>query len=65
MQTQTEARQSAAEEVFNLRKRIDKHLRAGDTDEVSRLQLQISELQQKHGVTTGIGKDENEDRTAR
>ena len=60
MQTKREA----AEEVFNLTKKIDRCAAAGDVAEVSRLQLKISELQQKSGVTTGIGKDENDDRTA-
>ena len=60
MQTKREA----AEEVFNLTKKIDQYARAGNVAEVARLQLEISELQQQHGAMTGIGKDENEDRSA-
>lgn len=54
----------AAEEIFNLRKQIDKCAAAGNTDEISRLLLQISQLQQKSGVTTGAGKGEYDERTA-
>jgi hypothetical protein len=60
MQTKREA----AVEVFNLTKKIDQYARAGDVAEVARLQLQISELQRKHGAMTGIGKDENDERSA-
>lgn len=63
MPAQTEAQRSAEEEVFALRKRIDKYAAAGDTDEVSRLQLTISELQRKHGAVTGIER-KPDDRTA-
>jgi outer membrane protein TolC len=63
MQTQTSARQSAEEEIFALRKKIDQHAAAGDVAEVSRLQLEISELQQKHGAVTGVERKDNE-RTA-
>jgi outer membrane protein TolC len=63
MQTQTSARQSAEEEIFALRKKIDQYAAAGDVAEVSRLQLKISELQQKHGAVTGVEREENE-RTA-
>ena len=52
-------------EIFALRKKIDTHLRAGgDTDEVIRLQNEISELAQKTGAVTGKGKDENDERSA-
>ncbi len=53
MQTQAKDRQSAEEEIFALRKKIDMYARAGDMSEVSRLQLQISQLQRKFGAVTG------------
>ena len=59
-----QAKREAAEEVFNLTKKIGSSLRAGDVAEVARIQSKISEIQQASGVTTGIGKDENDDRTA-
>ena len=60
MQTRIEARQSAEEEIFTLRKKVDQYAAAGDADEVSRLQLEISELQRKHGAVTGIEREDNE-----
>jgi hypothetical protein len=52
-------RQSAEEEIFALRKKIDTYLRAGDVDEVARLQLEISEIQQKSGATKGAERKPN------
>jgi hypothetical protein len=63
MQTQADDRQSAEEEIFTLRKKVDQYAAAGDADEVSRLQLKISELQRKHGAVTGVEREDNE-RTA-
>lgn len=63
MQTQTEARQRAEDEIFALRKKIDSYAAAGDVAEVSSLQLKISELQRKHGAVTGVEREDN-DRTA-
>ena len=63
MQTQPEARQSAEDEIFTLRKKIDQHAAAGDAGEVCRLQIEISRIQQKHGAVTGIGRQKDE-RTA-
>ena len=54
MQTQAKDRQSAEEEIFALRKKIDLYMRAGDMSEVSRLQTEIASLQQKYGAVTGI-----------
>jgi hypothetical protein len=51
-------------EIFELRQKIDKHLRAGDTGEVQRLQRAISHLQQASGVVKGRGKGEHDDRIA-
>jgi len=51
-------------EIFELRQKIDKHLRAGDTEEVVRLQNAISDLQKNCGVVKGRGKGEHDDRTA-
>lgn len=62
MQTQTETRQGAEDQVFALRKKIDQFAAVGDSDEVSRLQLEISRLQQKSGVVTGIRR-KNDART--
>ena len=49
----TDQRQSAEEEIFALRKKIDLHAVAGDVSEVSRLQLKISHLQRKFGAVAG------------
>jgi hypothetical protein len=64
MQQQPEDRQSAEEEIFALRKKIDMYVRAGDMAEVSRLQFQISQLQQKHGAVKGAKKENDNERTA-
>ena len=61
---QARDRQSAEEEIFALRKRINSYAEAGDADEVARLQLEISELQTKYGAVTGAGRRDDE-RTAR
>lgn len=63
-QIQASDRHRAEDEIFALRKKIDRYLAVGDTDEVSRLQREISELQRKHGAVIGRGKDENHERTA-
>jgi len=63
MQTQTDVRQSVEDEIFALRKKIDGYAAAGDGVEVSRLQLEISRLQQKHGAVTGTRR-KNDERTA-
>jgi hypothetical protein len=63
MDQQPEDRQSAEEEIFALRKRIDTYIRVGDMAEVSRLQLEISHLQQKYGAVNGAEMKDN-DRTA-
>jgi hypothetical protein len=63
MQTQAEDRRSAEAEIFSLLKQIDKYAAVGDSDEVSRLQLEISRLQQKYGAVTGTRR-KNDDRTA-
>lgn len=63
MQTRAEDRRNAEEEIFTLRKQIGSYAAAGDTNEVSRLQLEISQLQQKHGAVTGRERKDNE-RTA-
>jgi len=55
---------SAEEQIFNLQKKIDTYLRAGDVAEVSRLQQRISQLQREHGAVKGAGRDEHDDRTA-
>lgn len=53
-------RQSAEEEIFALRKKIDTYARAGDVSEVARLQIAISHLQEMHGATKGAkGKTDN------
>ena len=63
MQTQTDVRQSVEHEIFSLRRKIEQYAAVGDSDEVSRLQLEISRLQQKSGVMTGIRR-KNDARTA-
>ena len=61
MQTRAKDRQSAEEEIFALRKKIDLYMLAGDMSEVSRLQLQISQLQRKYGAVKGAGKEKDND----
>jgi len=61
--TQTDDRRSAEDQVFALRKKIDKYAAVGDSHEVSRLQLEISRLQQKHGAVSGTRR-KNDERTA-
>jgi len=63
MHKQKEARQGAEHEIFALRKKIDKYGAVGNSDEVSRLQLEISRLQQMHGAVSGIRR-KNDERTA-
>jgi hypothetical protein len=64
MQTQAEDdRQSAEDQIFALRRKVDSYAAVGDQAEVSRIQLQISELQQKHGAVTGTRRKKDE-RTA-
>jgi hypothetical protein len=64
MQTQAQDRQSAAAEIFDLRKKIDVHAQVGDISEVSRLQLQIAELQRQFGAVNGVERKKDNDRTA-
>jgi hypothetical protein len=54
MEAQKTDRQSAEEEIFALRQRINSFARVGDVAEVSRLQTLIASLQQKYGAVTGI-----------
>ena len=60
MQTQTETRQGAEDEIFALRRKIEQYAAVGDSGEVSRLQLEISRLQQKSGVVTGTRRKSDE-----
>jgi hypothetical protein len=53
MQTKAKDRQIAEEEIFALRKKIDLYARANNTDEIERLRIEISNLQQKYGAVTG------------
>ena len=62
IQTQTEAREGAEDEIFALRKKSNLYLLAGDIEEFNRIQTNISELQMQ-GAVTGKGKDEHDDRT--
>ena len=54
---QTQDRKDAEEKIYALRKKIDLCARAGDISEISRLQLEISQLQQASGAVSGHGKD--------
>jgi hypothetical protein len=49
-----QAKDRAEEEIFALRKKIDLYARAGNTDEIARLQTQIAQLQKKYGVVKGM-----------
>ena len=63
MQTQTETRQGAEDEIFALRRKIEQYAAVGDSGEVSRLQLEISRIQKKDGAVTGTRR-KNDERTA-
>lgn len=52
----------AEHEVFNLLKKANMYLLAGDAEELKRIQLRCSELQREYGVTSGRGKGEDYDR---
>jgi hypothetical protein len=62
-QSPSEARQEAEQEIFELRKKADLYLQAGDTEEFNRIQTTISELQREHAVFSGV-KRKNDERTA-
>ena len=57
---QTDVRQSAEDQVFALRKKIDTFAAVGDSHEVSVLQLEISRIQKKYGVVTGTRRKSDE-----
>jgi hypothetical protein len=63
MAMQTQDPQSAEEEIFALRKKIDLYMRVGDMSEISRLQLQILQLQQQHGAVKGAVRKKDNDST--
>ncbi|MGB2676003.1 MAG: hypothetical protein WAN12_02860 [Candidatus Acidiferrum sp.] len=44
-------------EVYNLRRKADECLQAGNTQEFTRIQISISKLQEVHGVTVGIRRE--------
>ena len=46
--------------IYNLQKKIGRYLQAGNIEEVNRLRLQISQLQQKYGATKGRGREDND-----
>ena len=49
--------------IFNLRKKADLFLQAGDTDKFNRIQATIGHLQELYGAVKGAGR-KNDDRTA-
>ena len=51
---------NVANKIFSLRKKIGRYVQPGDIEEVNRLQLHISQLQQKYGVTKGRGWDDDD-----
>ena len=63
MQTQTETRQGAEDEIFALRRKIEQYAAVGDSEEVARIQLEISAIQRKQGAVTGTRR-KNDERTA-
>jgi hypothetical protein len=44
-------------EIYNLRRKVDQCLQVGNTEEVSRILITISKLQEIHGVTSGIRRE--------
>ena len=59
----TPAAVAAEATVFQLQRKIDRYLAAGDVEEVNHLQLRIAELQQKYGATHGTRKGQDNDPT--
>jgi hypothetical protein len=55
---------NAGNTIFNLRKKADLYLQAGDTEEYNRILTTISDLQKTTGVTKGRGKGNDNARTA-
>lgn len=55
---------SAEGDIYHLQQRINRYLMAGDTEEAARLQLQISQIQQKYAATHGTRKGQDNDPTA-
>jgi hypothetical protein len=52
--------QIGEQKIFELRKKIDMYAQAGDTAEVAKLQLEISELQKRFGATHGAERKPND-----
>jgi hypothetical protein len=52
-------KQDAEAKIFALRKRLDMYAQAGDVAEMARLQIEISEIQQKSGATKGAERKPN------
>jgi hypothetical protein len=55
---------NAENTIFNLRKKADLYLQAGDIEEYNRILTTISDLQKTTGVTKGWGKENDNARTA-
>jgi hypothetical protein len=55
----------AENEIYDLMKRVNRYLMAGDLEEVNRIQLEISNLQRKYGAVNGRGKEEENDEPVR
>jgi hypothetical protein len=49
--------------IFDLRKKADLFLQAGNTEEFNRIQTTIGHLQELYGAVTGVEREDNE-RTA-
>lgn len=52
-------REKAESLIFDLRKKSNGFLQAGDTDEFNKIQLTISHLQQLYGAVKGEKKGKN------
>jgi hypothetical protein len=60
MQTQTETRQGAEDKIFAFRRKIEQYAAVGDSEEVARIQLEISAIQRKQGAVTGTRRKNDE-----
>jgi HPt (histidine-containing phosphotransfer) domain-containing protein len=57
MQTKAKDQQNAENTIFDLRKKADLELQAGNTEAFQRIQTTIADLQKTTGAVTGRGKD--------
>jgi len=60
----TESLRDAENTIFDLRKKADLFLQAGNIEAFNRIQITISHLQEVYGAVKGAGRKEDNERTA-